>query len=52
MIYASIGCVAFLMVLFIFALMKSAGEASRKEEEEELTERLNQMCAGRKEEDE
>lgn len=50
LIYLAIGGTAFMMVVFIFALMKSASEASKREEE--ITQILNDLCAGRKEEDE
>lgn len=50
MIYIAIGGVAFMMILLVYALMKSASEASKREEE--ITKILNDLCAGRKEEDE
>lgn len=49
MIYVSIAGVAFLMILLVFALMKSASEASKREEE--ITKILNDLCAVREEED-
>lgn len=49
MIYIAIGGVAFMIVLLIFAMMKSASEASKREEE--ITHILNDLCKGREEED-
>lgn len=49
MIYIAIGGVAFMMILLVYALMKSASEASKREEE--ITQILNDLCKGREEED-